>query len=765
MHPSQLAEIFESIQRPGTFYASGVAEIHAPSLKVEGVGQIALPLLPIQAEQLVKVADRAPYGKGEETLIDTDVRRTWQIGADKVRISGKYWQQNLGEIVAWVANTLGVNGPVNAKLYKLLVYDTGSFFVSHRDTEKSPGMFATLVIVLPSNYSGGELLVRHRGEEARLNLNVTDPSEIAYAAFYADCRHEVLPVTSGCRLTLIYNLLRTDQSQPLEPPDYGSEQSRLADWLRNWGESLKDDEDKVPQKLIYPLEHAYTQAELSFAALKGADAARGEVAVAAAKKADCDLHLALITIEESGYAEYNYNPYRRGRYYNGDEEDEFEIGEVTDSYQMLTDWRKPDDSQPAFAELPFEDDEVCLPVDVDTLEPDELEFEEATGNAGASFERTYRRAALIFWPRFRRLVVLNQAGLSVNLPYLNDLAEQWIQSKQSLESINLWQEAHELSGHMLRTWPKPEKFSRPSDKPGDNAAMLNALCLLQDIERIDAVIVNITVEGNYGKGDNENIVKAMGLLPPQRAAELIEQIIAHNMALNPGACSDLLALCVFADWSGETSASLIPAAHALFKGLPGDPNIPTPTEYWQKPSEIYSSFVVNLMTGLEKIAPDLACQSAECILSRPETYGFDTMLIPALLALSNQTGEATQQLRNACLQHLGKRIAQILEPPKNWTRDSTVICKCRHCSDLSEFLADPSEKEWFFKAVQQERTHMEDSIKKSGCDLNLTTIKKGSPHTLACVKNQASYERRVQQRKKDLEHQMALQQAHTGSIK
>ena len=760
MHPSQLAEIFESIQRPGKFYAAGAAEIYMPSLEVEGVGQIALPLLPIQAEQLVKVAERAPYGKGEETLIDTDVRRTWQIGADKVRISGKYWQQNLEEIVAWVANKLGVNGSVNAELYKLLVYDTGSFFVSHRDTEKSSGMFATLVIVLPSNYAGGELLVRHRGEESRLNLNVTDPSEIAYAAFYADCRHEVLPVTSGCRLTLIYNLLRTDQSQPLEPPDYGSEQSRLADWLRTWGESLKDEENDVPQKLIYPLEHAYTQAELSFAALKGADAARGTAAVAAAEQADCDLHLALITIEESGYAEYNYNPYHRGRYYDGDEEDEFEIGEVTDSYQMLTNWRKPDDSQPAFAELPFEDDEVCLPVDVDTLEPDELEFEEATGNAGASFERTYRRAALIFWPRFRRLAVLNQAGISVNLPYLSDLATRW---KQFIES-SLWQEAHELSGHMLRTWSKPDMYSRSSDQPGDNAAMLNALFRLQDKERVDAFLVNITVEGNYGKGDNENIVQAMDLLPPQRAAELTEQIIAHNMALNPGACSDLLARCALADWSGERPTSLVPAALALFKGLPGDPNIPTPTEYWQKPSDIYSSFVVNLMTAVERIAPDLACQSAECILSRPVTYGFDNLLVPALLTLSDQTGVATHRLRNACLEHLGERIAKTLEPPKDWTRDSTVICKCRHCSELSEFLADPSEKEWFFKAVQQERTHMEDSIKKSGCDLTLTTIKKGSPHTLACVKNQATYERRVQQRKKDLEHQLALQQANPDSI-
>ena len=48
----------------------------------EDVGRIALPLLPVQAEELVAQAERAPFGRGEETLVDTDVRRTWQFAAD-----------------------------------------------------------------------------------------------------------------------------------------------------------------------------------------------------------------------------------------------------------------------------------------------------------------------------------------------------------------------------------------------------------------------------------------------------------------------------------------------------------------------------------------------------------------------------------------------------------------------------------------------------------------------------------------------------------
>jgi len=59
------------------------------------------------------------------------------------------------------------------------------------------------VVVLPSPYAGGELITRHKGREARLDLRRDGPSEIAFAAFYADCRHEMLPIASGYRLALV----------------------------------------------------------------------------------------------------------------------------------------------------------------------------------------------------------------------------------------------------------------------------------------------------------------------------------------------------------------------------------------------------------------------------------------------------------------------------------------------------------------------------------------------------------------------------------
>jgi predicted 2-oxoglutarate/Fe(II)-dependent dioxygenase YbiX len=78
-------------------------------------------------------------------------------------------------------------------------------------------MFATLVVALPSSFTGGELVVRHKGHEACLDLQCSDPAETAFAAFYADCVHEVRPVTDGFRLALTYNLIRRREEASREP--------------------------------------------------------------------------------------------------------------------------------------------------------------------------------------------------------------------------------------------------------------------------------------------------------------------------------------------------------------------------------------------------------------------------------------------------------------------------------------------------------------------------------------------------------------------
>ena len=53
---------------------------------------------------------------------------------------------------------------------------------------------------------GGQLQVRHSGEQISYDWSNDDASTISWAAFYSDCEHEVFEVISGYRVTLTYNL-------------------------------------------------------------------------------------------------------------------------------------------------------------------------------------------------------------------------------------------------------------------------------------------------------------------------------------------------------------------------------------------------------------------------------------------------------------------------------------------------------------------------------------------------------------------------------
>ena len=723
---TDLATLLNSVDRHGDFHASGIVEIFPPGLEVGGIGPIALPLLPVQAEQLIAVASQAPYGRGDQTIIDTEVRRTWQINADQVAIRGRAWAHTLKDIVTRVAEGLGVAEPITAELYKLLVYDAGGFFLTHRDTEKTEGMFATLVIVLPSIYTGGELVIRHKGHEARLDLACSDPCESAFAAFYADCEHEVLPVTSGCRLTMIYNLSCRQPGHRPQSPAYEPERDQLATRLRSWTEA-------DPDKLVYPLDHAYTPAALSFEALKGADAARAAILAAAADKAECDLQLALLTVRESGSAEY-YGDWRRRRWRDDEDDDaDFEVIEVYDHSQTLSDWRRPDGGDPRLGPLPFDETELSPPEAFEELVPTEQSFHEATGNEGASFERTYRRAALVLWPRRNRLAILNQGGLEATLPALAEMAEGCGTDHQSPN----WAEAHTLSALMLESWPHGSNRSSEFTSP-----FLSLLCRLGDVERIDAFLAKVPAGGIFAKVDAEAVARALALLPSARSAELAERIVVANAEKTLDACANLLAKVAAEPFD------LRPAALALIAALPGGPARPELVNQWGLPQSMSPDIAVDLLGGVGRIAADLADDALDTLLAWPKCWDPDAVLVPALLNLDRT---APTRLRDACRDHLRARIALPLAPPTDWRREERLSCSCAHCRELSHFLSDPAQKEWTFRAVQAGRSHVEAIIHSCKCDLDLATLKKGSPHSLICTKNQASYLQRARQREMDLQ--------------
>ena len=744
-----LAALLSTIRRHGDFYATGSAEISAPNLSVQGMGMLSLPFQHGQLAALLARAELAPFGRGERTLIDTSVRNTWQIDAGALAFGGRNWQRSLDAIVARAADGLGVLEPVLAQLYKLLIYDTGGFFVEHRDTEKAAGMFATLVLVLPSLYSGGELLVRHGEREVRLDLANTDADEAAYAAFYADCVHEVLPVTGGARLALVYNLIRDGGKGGLAAPEHAQEVCMAAELLRGW--TAGQGADGAPDKLVYPLEHAYSMAELCFEKLKQVDAAVAQVLVAAAAQVDCEVHLALLDIEESGSAEYDgYRPRRyRGYYEHNDadhaaEDDQFEIGEIIDRSATLSTWRASDGGAPPLGALPLLDEELCPPGVFDDGEPDELHFHEATGNAGASFERAYRRAALVLWPRGRRMAVIGAAPLAGSLPYLEHLVGEWLQAGAPADSPQ-WRDACALAELMVRGWPRLYQHS------GAHAArVLTSLASLRHTALIDVYLERVAAAGCFAGGEAASLARAASLLPRPRAASLIDAIIASNVSFAPGPCAQLLSHCCSVPSDG--AAWLAPAVRRFADALLGHYASPQPADAVRRPVAIDAQAAVAVLAALRDVADDaLGGQVVERLLAQ---CPLDAVLVEAALAVAadaalRRFGPA-DRLRARVLERIEERIALPLAPPPDWRRASALSCACQYCAQLALFLADSTRAGWTLKAAETHRRHVQDSIRGNHCDVDCVTVRQGSPHGLACTKNQASYEARCRQRAADL---------------
>ncbi|KAJ7463716.1 hypothetical protein FB451DRAFT_961994, partial [Mycena latifolia] len=267
-----------------------------PGLSVGGMGVVGLPLSPRDAESMRSHAKQAPFGHGAKTVVDTAVRNTWEVGADAVKFTNPAWNKFMAaNVVKEVVKALGVSySPATAprcELHKLLLYETGSHFAAHQDTEKQAGMFATIIIILPSQHSGGQVCVSHGTKKNTFDTAASSAASFSLLAWYADVKHEVKPVTSGFRLALSYKLIHIARNTlPPSIPDSNAAIAKLTTVLRNWEQNLYADE---VSQVAYILDHEYSSKSLKRASLKGTDAHLVAVLVRLCKKEGLaiDFHL------------------------------------------------------------------------------------------------------------------------------------------------------------------------------------------------------------------------------------------------------------------------------------------------------------------------------------------------------------------------------------------------------------------------------------------------------------------------------------------
>ncbi|TKA54697.1 hypothetical protein B0A49_12854 [Cryomyces minteri] len=226
-----LAESLDKVEAVGSFVSSGVEPNPVqPGLYIEGIGIVGLPLGERGAKAIIQASHQAPFGKGNETLVDVTVRKTRELNADQFQLRNPAWPKFLQTILGNIAEALGVHvSGLRAELYKLLFYEE---VATSRLRQEQFGM--------------------------------------KYMARFADVMHQIKPVTAVYRFVRTYNLVRVSPGVGYSLATLDDLSLKLKDVLRSWHRSAVHT-DYAPRKLIYILEHEYSDASLQYDQLKGKD--------------------------------------------------------------------------------------------------------------------------------------------------------------------------------------------------------------------------------------------------------------------------------------------------------------------------------------------------------------------------------------------------------------------------------------------------------------------------------------------------------------
>ncbi|KAG8921756.1 hypothetical protein FRC01_014908, partial [Tulasnella sp. 417] len=403
----------------GSFYFNKTyIDAPNPVLRLNTLGRIGLPLSQREAMHIAANSRQAPFGMGERTIVDTNVRDTWEMDATDFSFDNPAWKKFIDRVVQEVCATLGVNISASrprCELYKLLLYEKGSH------TEKADGMFATIIIILPSPFTGGSAHLSHAGQKAAIDQSKESWLHTSVMAWYTDVMHEIKPIQSGYRLALSYNLIHTTTSLRPALSDASGPIQQIKHILLSWRQSLYAEES--PQKIIYLLQHRYSQANCRGSAMKGTDAHVVAVLDSVSRELNFRVGLALVECHLSGAAEdEGYGGgwgrrgggwgRRRGWYDDYDEEDDIdeENLEFAETYEksMKIKGLVSLDGKLLKRELELmEEDEdgegvEFIPADlreeVESGPHDKQEYEGYQGNGAGTLERWYRRTVLVLWP-------------------------------------------------------------------------------------------------------------------------------------------------------------------------------------------------------------------------------------------------------------------------------------------------------------------------------------------------------------------------------
>ena len=391
-----------------------------PGLTIEGIGEVALPLSDNEVlKRVLAQCRQAPFGRGMETLVDTTVRKTWQLEPSHFSFAHPDWNAGLQQLLLRVGNGMGCADGIACHIYKLLIYEAGGHFVFHRDTEKEPGMFATLVVQLPSRFTGGSLIVKHQTKSLKYDFGCGSgraPFMAHFAAHFADVEHKVEEVQSGIRVAVVYNICWVESGPAPSVSAPHTSAFNVASILAQWDLA-------VHSKLFFRLEHYYTKQSIvtGLAALKGNDREKVNVLIDANDMLDEGKKLNIYLAIAERMKVYSYSGYDYDLSYYSHEQ----YWELSEDTVSITPWFDTTGSKfeaGEFVDIDIEKDSLN---DVWVDDSTEEDVEPYTGNACATKTTVYHHCIVAFWPAAHEIaLVLPHGGVCVGVNILKSMASK-----------------------------------------------------------------------------------------------------------------------------------------------------------------------------------------------------------------------------------------------------------------------------------------------------------------------------------------------------
>lgn len=310
-------------------------------------------------------------------------------------------------------------------------------------------MFATLVIALPSEHTGGDVLVQFRDEEQTLKTQGLCDFGYSYLAWYADVNHTVSKVDSGHRLVLTYNLIHQASESSRAATALDDHKQNLDKVLTLWSKQDREVElhsDYVYGKMVYILEHKYSEANICLDHLKGKDQLRARYLSEACQNQGFCLFFAHFEYIQAGSVEEDEGGYHRY------------IDEDESSWKLKTVFQS--DGQKLAEDIDLEEREIIENADFTDIEPDDEEEDGgSTGNEGRATTYFYHRTCAVILPRTRRLDFLSEAQ-NINVKkYADTLLREMHDETSSTASREELKKLCDMMIDAKKTPQKPRKKS------------------------------------------------------------------------------------------------------------------------------------------------------------------------------------------------------------------------------------------------------------------------------------------------------------------